>query len=85
MERTDRDGKPLNRSPSQEPEKYAPGTCGSCHWCRPAMQFNVLKPACVALPKQALCVGTNIAFVNPIIDNLHEGCAMWKPLEGDTQ
>jgi hypothetical protein len=65
--------------------EYPSGTCGSCHWQRPATQFNVVRPACMALPKQALCVGTNIAFVNPIIDDLHAVCAMWKPLEEDTQ
>ncbi len=66
-------------------DEYPAGTCGSCHWQRALTQFNLVKPACTALPKQVVCVGTNIAFVNPIIDDLHLGCAMWKPLEGDTQ
>lgn len=74
-----------NLAVKTEPQEYPAGTCGACHWARPATQFNVIKHACMALPKQAVCVGTSIAFVNPIIDDLLAGCAMWKPLEGDTQ
>jgi hypothetical protein len=61
------------------PVEYQMWQCGSCRWQRDAMQFNVLKPACMALPKQVVSVGNTIACVSPIIENLQDGCSMWTP------
>lgn len=69
---------------------YQPGVCGSCYWRRKKMQAMALCNVCIALPKQVIVIaqsqGAQIAFVNPVIDNLaEEMCAMWKPLPEDTQ
>ena len=48
------------------------------------MQFNALRAVCVVLPKQVVAVGTNLAFVNPIVENLNDGCSMWHPKPEDS-
>lgn len=68
-----------NRLVPEEPTEFPPGVCGSRHWSQLAMQFNVEKMACVALPRQAVAVGTQIMFVSPIIENPLDRCSMWTP------
>jgi hypothetical protein len=80
MERTERTPlRTLTNQPSAE--TYAPGQCGSCHWQRELMQFNVIKPACTVMPKQVVSVGNTVACVAPIIEDLKGGCSMWAPKE----
>lgn len=69
---------------------YPPHVCGSCHWRREKAMFGSTRAICVVMPKQVICIpqtqGGQIVGVNPVIEDLaSETCAMWKPLEGDTQ
>lgn len=85
-ERPDR----MARVVAEQPKVYEPGVCGSCYWCRKKLQFGSLRDVCMALPKQVMAVaqsqGAQILSLNPVIENLGEElCAMWKPLQGDTQ
>lgn len=73
-----------------EPVVYRANCCGSCHWRREKMLFGRFSQICVVMPKQVIAVaqsqGAQIVSVNPVIEDLAtETCAMWKPLEGDTQ
>lgn len=69
---------------------FPAGVCGSCYWRRRKLQFGQMLDVCMVMPKQVIAVaqsiGAQIVGVNPVIDNLaEEMCAMWKPLQGDTQ
>jgi hypothetical protein len=70
--------------------EYPPMVCGSCHWRREKAMFGRPSAICVVMPKQVIAIaqsqGAQILSVNPVIEDLAtETCAMWKPLEGDTQ
>jgi hypothetical protein len=77
MERTERTKN--HRERDIEPEEHEAGTCGSCHWARIMTQFNVPRPSCTVLPKQAVAVANQVAFVNPVIENPKDSCSMWTP------
>lgn len=70
--------------------EYPPQVCGSCHWHREKAIVGSVRPVCVVMPKQVICIsqsqGAQMLSVNPVIEDLAtETCAMWKPLAEDTQ